>query len=224
MRGEHVPAEILDFEIGAFGGALKKVGKGIVKGVSKVADVTIAKPTEMIGGAIGGKKGAALGKKIGNLAAKVTTGATLIGAAPAMPTLSTALIGTAVADKAGLLKKSKPKAAAAVKPKAAAKTPATIAGAASAAAKALKPAASGSCSANGDAAKVGALLVAKLSGPLGEANKRLKLAEIQRTATSEHNRLMQDSEFRKKVLAGITNLALNGNAACERTVRVLIGR
>ncbi len=74
------------------------------------------------------------------------------------------------------------------------------------------------------AALVTAQLVAKLGPPLSEANKRLRLAELQRTATYEHNRLMTDSEFRRLVLDNLMNKAANGNTSCERTIRVLMGR
>lgn len=70
---------------------------------------------------------------------------------------------------------------------------------------------------------VAAQLVAKLGPPIQEANRALKLAELQREATYEHKRLMTDSEFRRKVLGHLTAKAALGNASCERTIRVIMG-
>lgn len=197
----------LDFEIGAFGDRLKKFGKKLKKGVTKFTDYTIVKPHEYIGSMVGGKK---FGRKLGKFTQKVTHLGLAAGAAGAAPTLATA-IGAGVAGKK--IKKALTKRKTAQKkPAKAKKRPVS------------KSSTTRPCCDNAEAAKVAALLTKSLGGPLGQANAALKLAAIQRKATAEHARLMTESEFRKKVLAGIANMAADGNTACERTVRVILGR
>lgn len=219
-------AETLDFEIGAFGDRLKKGFKKATKVLDKVTHATITKPSMMIGKAIGGKKGEAWGKKLGgitSMATKVGVGAGAAGAlAPILtgPTAITALTAGA-AGKIGKKVLGKKKKKVRVKAKGTAKTKAS-------AKKKKSPGfiqkkKSSSCD-NKQAAKVAALLVEKLGKPLASANKHLKLAELQRQATYEHNKLMTDSEFRKKVLGAITTMAASGDLGCERTIRVLVGR
>lgn len=218
-------AETLDFEIGAFGDRFKKAMKKVGKGLNKVTHATITKPSMMIGKAIGGKKGEALGKKLGGFTSTVTKIGVGAGAAGALAPLATSPLGVTaitagVAGKLGkkLLKKKKKKAHVKAKVKAKAK------------AKPKKKKSVGfvqkkaKCGDNAQAAKVAALLVKKLGGPLSSANKALKLAELQRQATYEHKKLMTDGDFRKKVLGAITTLAATGDAGCERTIRVLVGR
>lgn len=216
-------AETLDFEIGAFGDRFKKAMKKVGKGLNKVTHATITKPSMMIGKAIGGKKGEALGKKLGGFTSTVTKIGVGAGAAGALAPLAASPLGVTaitagVAGKLGkkLLKKKKAKARV--------KTEAKVK------AKHKKKKSVGfiqkktKCGDNAQAAKVAALLVKKLGGPLSSANKALKLAELQRQATYEHKKLMTDGDFRKKVLGAITTLAATGDAGCERTIRVLVGR
>lgn len=215
--------EFLDFELGAFGDKLKKVGKKISKGVDKVTDATIMKPTVAIMGAVGGKKGKELGKKIGGIASKVTKIATIggavAGAAPALLPLATSPIGAAIAGKVIKDKLTAKKKKAASKPEAKAK-PATAKSAAD------KKAAPAKCPAadNALAARVGAMLVERFGKPLTNVNKALELAAFQRQATYEHQKLVSDSDFRKTVMAGLTALAANGHPGCARTVSVLVGK
>lgn len=222
----------LDFEIGILGG-LKKIAKGAAKGLKKVTDVTIVKPSEMIGGAIGGKKGAKIGRSLGKITEKATlvgTGAAAAGvAAPLALAASPAIAGAAIGKKFGK-KKKKAKA-----PKAERESGSGKGGLKGAFARMRHPAeqaqaavkraqASKKSSDNALAAKVAADLVKKLGGPLAEANKALKLADLQRTATYEHTKLMKDADFRKKVLAGIASLAAHGDEGCQRTIKVIVDR
>ena len=208
----------LDFEIGALGDRLKKGFKKVGKVVTKVTDATIVKPSMMIGGAIGGKKGRELGRKLGKLTQKAThlgLGAGAAGVAAPILTGPTAVTAIAAGVAGKKLKKKfgkKKKVNVHAQTKVAAKAKAA----------GYKPSKC-ACDKN-EAAKVGALLVSKLGGPLSEANKLLKLAELQRTATYEHKKLMSDAEFRKTVLQGIANMAANGDGACTRTIRVIMGR
>jgi hypothetical protein len=229
-------AEDLDFEMGSFGSKLKKGLKKVNKGISKVTNAVLVKPSAAIGKAIGGKKGEAIGRKLGKIAAfgtKVATGAALAPALiPAVSAAAPAIAGAVAA------KKIKAKKAKAAKAKVNANGNMSVAAHVDTHAKLaktgnlfkkLKPAFSASISGGSDsdnalAAQVGATLVAKLGKPLDDANKQLQLADLQRTATYEHNKLMADSEFRKKVLTGIANLAAAGNAECSRTVRVLMSK
>jgi hypothetical protein len=228
-------AEDLDFEMGSFGSKLKKGLKKVNKGIGKVTNAILVKPSAAIGKAIGGKKGEAIGRKLGKIAAfgtKVATGAALAPALiPAVSAAAPAIAGAVAAKK---IKANKAKAA---KLKLNAGGNMSVEAHADTHAKLAKPsklfkkvkaAFKPSLTVNGDdnaaAAQVGAVLVAKLGGPIDSANKSLQLAELQRTATYEHNKLMADSEFRKKVLAGIANLAAAGNAECSRTVRVLMSK
>lgn len=226
-------SDSLDFEIGSFGSFVKGVGKGALKGLNKITEYTITKPSMMIGKAIGGKKGEAIGKKLGGFTSTVTklgVGAGALGAlapiagaiAPVGVPVATAMLAKrALKSKAGKGRKAgktfmgrkggmSTKAHFSAKAKAKhSKTPGFV------------PKSSAD---NALAAKVAALLVSKLGGPLNEANKALRLADLQRTATYEHKKLMSDSDFRKKVLAGISLAAAGGNADCQRTIRVLVQR
>lgn len=224
-------SEFLDFEIGGIFDTVKKVGKGAMKAVGKVTDATITKPSAMIGKAIGGKKGEAIGRKLGGFTAKVTNLGVGAGAAGALA--SPALLGTAgAAIGAKKLLSGKSKKSGKASAKASGKASANFAGNAlfgtlKGAGGYSPAAASSSCAKSDDnalAAKVGAMLAKSLGGPLSDANKALKLAELQRTATYEHNKLMADAEFRKKVLAGLAIAAARGNERCMRTIRVLVGR
>ncbi len=210
-----------DIELGKFGDRLKKAAKGVSKALDKVTEVTITKPSMMIGKAVGGKKGEAIGKKLGGFTSKVTkfgTGAAL--AAPLLPLAAspTLLTTAATAAGAGMLgkrllgKKRKTAAKASSKPK-------------KKKAKAKKKAGKGSCGAsNALASKVAAMLAVKLGSPLAQANRALKLAELQRQATYEHHKLMGDADFREKVLRALVNGAQLGDERCERTVRVIMAR
>lgn len=71
---------------------------------------------------------------------------------------------------------------------------------------------------------VTAQLVAKLGPPLDAANRVLALFQLQNTATYEHKKLMTDDNFRRQVLTKLARGAANGNASCERTIRVIMGR
>ena len=222
----------LDFEIGILGG-LKKVAKGAVKGLKKVTDVTIVKPSEMIGGAIGGKKGAKIGRSLG----KITEKATLLGTGAAAAGVAVPVLGAAAPGLAGaaLMKKKRKKGNKGKAERDEQEAHSEKGGfggvlnkmrhPAERAAMAVKKAkASRKSSDNALAAKVAADLVGKLGGPLAEANKALKLAELQRTATYEHTKLMKDADFRKKVLAGIASLAAHGDEGCQRTIKVIVDR
>lgn len=225
----HPQTNDLDFEMGAFGDNLKKGLKKVGKVVTKVTDATIVKPSAAIGKAIGGKKGEAIGKKLGKLTATVTKvglGAGAAGAvAPVIAAHPTLAIGAA-AGIAGKKIKDKKKAAKAKRSASASSEKSvgfkarTRLGARLSGSKKPKKT---DCS-NALASQVGARLVAKLGKPLSEANKMLKLAELQREATFEHKKLMSDADFRKKVLAGIAVRAGAGDSACQKTIRVLIGR
>lgn len=224
----------LDFELGILGG-LKKAAKGIGKGLKKVTDLTIVKPSAAIGGAIGGKKGRALGEKLGKITEKATlfgTGAGVAGvAAPALLAASPALGVAAIAKKKRKKGKKGKK-----RERSEGGSEGHLGGGlqkaihkmrhpAEQAEKAIKrQKRDKSSSDNALAAKVAAELVAKLGKPLKDANKALKLADLQRTATYEHQKLMSDAEFRKKVLSGIAQLAAQGDESCARTVRVVLGR
>lgn len=213
----------LDFEIGAFGSRIKKGFKKVSKGVGKVADVTIAKPTAFVGGLVGGKKGRRFGEKLGKGLAKVTTIGTVAGiggaAAPALAGAAPAIL-TGVAGKK-LIGRKKRKFATLP----ASKKSKTIHKRRSKSRhpKSLQSRKS-TCTNSALAAEVAAKLVSKLGGPITQANRALKLAELQREATFEHRKLMSDAEFRKKVLSGIVSLAESGNQNCGRTVKVLMGR
>jgi hypothetical protein len=225
----HPQRDSLDFELGAFGDRLKKVAKGAVKVVDKITDATITKPSMAIGGAIGGKKGRELGRKLGGFTSTVTKLGVGAGAAGALlPLASTA--GLPIA--AGLLAS---KAMGGKKGIAGRKGGMGISAGMRRLSGGGKLSASGSfggfgshkqsCKGNNAlAAKVATVLVAKLGGPLGQANKALKLAALQREATYEHKALMSNAEFRKKVLSGINKMAANGDLNCQRTIRVLVGR
>lgn len=212
--------QALDFEIGS----LWSKAKGAL---NKVTDVTIVKPSAAIGGAIGGKKGRAIGEKLGKvtaLATKVGVGAgaagVAAGVAPAIAPVGVPVATAMLAKKHFASSKKKAKAAinkamlggkAKAKPKAKASVHRSSA----------KPKSSTD---NALAAKVAAMLVAKFSGPLGDISKAIKLADLQRTATYEHKKLMSDADFRRAVLGGIAKAAKEGNADCQRTIRVLVGR
>jgi hypothetical protein len=224
-------ADDLDFEMGSFGSKLKKGLKKVNKGISKVTNAVLVKPSAAIGKAIGGKKGEAIGRKLGKIAAfgtKVATGAALAPALiPAVSAAAPAIAGAVAAKKIKAKKAKAAKANAEGKMSVDAHVDAHAKMAKTS--KVFKRAFTPTVSASADldnqaAAQVGAVLVSKLGGPLDSANKSLQLAELQRTATYEHNKLMADSEFRKKVLAGIANLAAAGNAECSRTVRVLMSK
>lgn len=85
-----------------------------------------------------------------------------------------------------------------------------------------KPA--GSCTCQNDLAKtVAAKLVAELGPPLNAANRALAKFELQRKATYEHKKLMNDSDFRRKVLTFIATKAACGNKSAQRTITCLRG-
>jgi len=208
----------LDFEIGSLWDKAKK-------GLNKITDLTIVKPSEMIGGLVGQKK---LGRKLGKFTASVTKLGVGAGAAGVAAGLAPALapVGVPVATlmAAKHFAKSKSKARKA------------IADVMHGRAKAKRPSGgtvqkhSGkrhTSKASTDkalAAQVAAMLVAKFGGPLGEIGKAVKLADLQRTATYEHKKLMSDADFRRAVLGGIAHAAKGGNQDCQRTIRVLVGR
>lgn len=210
----------IDFEIGAFGGKLKKGFKKLSKGVGKVADITIAKPTALIGGMVGGKKGRRFGEKLGKGLAKATTVGTVAGiggaAAPALagaaPAIATGLVGKKLLGK----KHHRPSSEPSTKPGHRARP--------HHAKRRAKHHKAKTHHNSKLAAEVVAMLVAKLGGPIEKANRALKLAELQREATFEHRKLMSDAEFRNIVLSNLVSLAKAGNQSCERTVRVLVGR
>lgn len=196
-----------EMELGSIMGKLKK-------GLGKVGNAVFVKPSEKIGGMIGGKKGAKIGRMLGK-GAMYTTGAAAAAPLLASPTVHAAALtgGTIMAGKKLLGGKGKAKAKAKAKGKAKAK------------AKGGSSCKKSDCaSTNAMAARVAADLVKRFGGPLGEINRALAFADTQRQATYEHQRLMSDSEFRRKVLGGIALQAGNGNPACERTIRVIMGR
>lgn len=214
-----------DIELGRFGDRLKKGFKAVGKGLDKVTEATITKPSMMIGKAIGGKKGEAIGKKLGGFTSKVTklsTGAALaaplipLAASPTVLTTAGTVAAHGIAAKKLLAKKKKAKVKTHAKAKA--KAPAK-------AKSGARKSSSGACVGdNALAGRVAAMLVEKLGGPLGNVDAALKLAQLQRQATYEHNKLMGDADFRKKVLAALTAMAAMGDQSCTRTVRVLMGR
>jgi hypothetical protein len=209
--------DMLDFEIGSFGSVFRKAKRGL----GKVTQATITKPSMMIGKAIGGKRGEAIGKKLGGFTSKVTTLGVGAGAAGVAAGLAPALapigvpVATALAAKKLLGRKGGHPIASGVKrllgpkPKSRVRT------------RVIRKRCTNDKTL---AAQVGAMLVAKLGGPIHEANKALKMAELQREATYEHRKLMSDANFRKAVLGGITKLAAGGNTECQRTIKVLVGR
>jgi len=223
----------LDFEMGSFGSFVKGAVKGGAKVLGKVTDATITKPSMMIGKAIGGKKGEAIGKKLGGFTSTVTKLGVGAGAVGALAPLAGAIapvgvpVATAMLAKRALGSKA---GKSFLGRKGGVSTKAHFsAEAAREKSKARKSSPKPGYVAkktddNALAAKVAAMLVAKLGGPLAEANKALKLADLQRTATFEHKKLMSDADFRKKVLAGIAQAASEGNASCQRTIRVLVQR
>lgn len=210
-----------DIELGKFGDRLKKGFRTVGHGLTKVTDATITKPSMMIGKMVGGKKGEAMGRKLGGFTSTVTklgVGAGAAGAvlpllaSPTVLTTAATAAGTGLAAKHLLGKKRKPRARA--KPRHKRKS-----------SPHPKSTSRGSCKTdNALAAKMAAMLAAKLGTPLSEANRALKLAELQRQATYEHNRLMTDSEFREKVLKALAMGAAGGDAQCQRTVRVIMAR
>lgn len=85
-----------------------------------------------------------------------------------------------------------------------------------------KPA--GHCTCQNDLARtVAAKLVAELGPPLNEANRAIAKLELQRRATYEHQRLMNDADFKRKVLTFIAQKAANGNQSAKRTISCLRG-
>ena len=91
--------------------------------------------------------------------------------------------------------------------------------------KKVKETPSTSAKSKNDMAKiVTAKLVAELGPPLSSANKTLAKMDLQRIATYEHNKLMRDADFRKKVLTLLAEKAANGNQSCMRTIRVILQR
>ncbi len=80
----------------------------------------------------------------------------------------------------------------------------------------------GECTCKSELVKlVAGKLVAELAPPLDSANKMLKKAELQRAATYEHQKLMRDAEFRRKVLEFISRKAKKGNRSCQRAIFAL---
>lgn len=80
----------------------------------------------------------------------------------------------------------------------------------------------GQCTCKNDMAKlVAAKLVSQLGPPLNQANKILAKMELQRQATYEHQKLMSDHDFRRRVLEHIAIKARKGNRACQRTLGFL---
>ncbi len=78
------------------------------------------------------------------------------------------------------------------------------------------------CSSNDGLAKlVAAKIVSVFGPPLDESNKILAQMALQRQATYEHKKLMQDDEFRRKVLTHIASKARKGNCSCKRTLLAL---
>lgn len=215
----------LDFEMGN----LLDKAKGAL---NKVTEYTITKPSMMIGGAIGGKKGRELGKKIGGFTSTVTklgvgAGAAGLaaGLAPALAPIGVPVATALLAKKAlgkGKLGRGLTRAVSGGEKMLGAESGghAGNKGGVSLRARASHRGSGG----NEIAAKVAALLVAKLGGPINEANKAIKLAELQREATYEHRKLMTDADFRKTVLEAITKLAVDGDRNCQRTIKVLVGR
>lgn len=116
--------------------------------------------------------------------------------------------------KAALTVKTTPKLSPTAKP---AKAPRIV--------KTVQAKTAGQCCDKDELAKlVAAKLVAQLGPPLDAANKVLKRFELQNTATYEHKKLMSDADFRREVLTRLARGAANGNASCERTIRVIMGR
>ncbi len=224
----------IDFEMGSLLGTIKKIGKG----VGKVTEYTITKPSAMIGKTIGGKRGEAIGRKLGGFTAKVTNLGVGAGAAGAAAGFAPMVVGTAATGiigkklltgkgTAGILSSKKRKKAAQgdINRLATAATQ-TLRAQCEPTSRTLAPTIRPCTKTNDNAlaAKVASMLVARLSGPLAAANKKLALADLQRTATYEHRKLMSDADFRKKVLAGITIAAAKGDNGCQKTIRVLVGR
>lgn len=231
--------EFLDFEIGGIFDKVKKVGKGAMRGVGKFTDATITKPSAFIGKTIGGKRGEAIGRKLGGFTAKVTNlgvGAGMAGAAAGLAPGMLTHVGVGMAGKkilGGSRKKRRSggtssKSGGGLNIRSANSILAGRMGKSSLPCSGYNPAGGYTLPSlkndNAMAARVAAMLAKSLGGPLASANKALKLAELQRQATYEHNKLMTDSEFRKKVLAALTVAASNGNSQCQRTIRVLVGR
>lgn len=179
----------------------------IKKGAKAVGQAAFVAPSAAIGGAIGGKTGRKIGEKLGQAVAFTT----LAGAAPT--------VAAHVGAHKLLTRKGRKSSAGRRGPP----SMATLKAAHMATHKthhAIQPKASTDSAL---AAKVAAMLVAKLGPELSKANKYLALADLQREATYEHSKLMNDATFRRKVLTGIAKAAALGDASCERTIRVIMG-
>ena len=79
------------------------------------------------------------------------------------------------------------------------------------------------CGSKSDVAKlVAAQLTAQLAPKINQANDLLAKFDLQRMATSEHRKLMSESDFRREVLSLLALQAANGNQSCQKAVRVIM--
>lgn len=184
-----------DFEIGSF-------WDKIVGGIDKTIDYTFVKPTAMIAGAIGGKGAAKAVEKFGDIQKDIANPGRLFSK-----------------KNRGVFKMFSGKKHRGIHSDPAHHKLVRVR---------VHPRInhkSGKCShsSNQQAASIAAMLVKTLGGPLNAANHALQLSSLQRRATYEHNKLMQDADFRKKVLRGIATLAAQGNAECDKTIKVMVG-
>ena len=209
-------------ELGRFGSRLKKGFKKVGKGF-----VTLhSKPAELIGGAIGGKKGARFGKKLGTFAAMGAAAPIVAGAAPVLlssPTAMTALGAAALARRArgkGVFTK-KPligrRRSAPMPPPGGAVQEGRVR-------LRIRDKKKSSAGDKAFAAAVVRGLMARLGPQLGKTNKMLKTADQQRQATWEHHAITNTRAFRRHVLKALTAQAAAGCPTSQRTVRVLLGR
>lgn len=173
-------------------------------------------------------------KKKKKLGAKIKKGLKKVGKAVAVA--STGGLAAVALKKKGALKKAlaKTKLGKAVKKGASALgltkkkvvAKARAAGASPKAAKTIAKVATASasdCASKSDLAKlVAAQLTAQLAPKLNEANSLLAKFDLQREATSEHKRLMSESDFRREVLSLLALQAANGNTSCQKAVRVIM--
>ena len=228
------PGQDADFEgeeLGRFGSrlkkGLKKVGSGFVKLHSK--------PTELVGRAIGGKKGAAIGRKIGRVAAFGAAAPIVAGAAPAVlssPTAMTALTGAAIARRARgkgvftkkpLIRGPLTRRASTRRPSPAEMPPGTAVQEGRLRLR-VRDRSKSTASDKALARAVVKSLMAQIGPELSRTNKMLRTADTQRQASWEHRTITNTKAFRRHVLKMLAARAAAGCPDSTRTVRVLLGR
>jgi hypothetical protein len=177
---------------------------------------------EELGAAPKKKKKTKIGKKIGKALGAVATGGLSLAAgklkktkaAKKVKAVAKKALGSVKAKVSAKIKTPIAKLAAASMPQAKIAAKAKIAR--------VKTKKAGDCKCEDELVKlVSGKLVTELGPPLTQANQILAKMELQRQATYEHKKLMQDAEFKRKVLAFIAGKARNGNRSCQRTIGAL---